>query len=175
MPFFIPIDYHDDRNQFVDNITFFSGAHTFKAGVEYNRTAANQIFRGFINGRYIFASTDAFFDYLQHPDHQEDVLLFIQQAGVGDTTAEEAGTQTIVQEEWGVFVQDTWQPIPGLTINWDCAGKSSSSLPSSPRSPSSSTHRSSARPKTGRSSRATGRSRRTRTCGSRASVSPGIR
>jgi hypothetical protein len=117
MPFFIPIDYHDDRNQFVDNITFFSGAHTFKAGVEYNRTAANQIFRGFINGRYIFASTDAFFDYLQHPDHQEDVLLFIQQAGVGDTTAEEAGTQTIVQEEWGVFVQDTWQPIPGLTIN----------------------------------------------------------
>ena len=45
------------------------------------------------------------------------MLLFIQQAGVGNITAEEAGTQTIVQKEWGVFVQDTWQPMPNLTIN----------------------------------------------------------
>ena len=54
MPFFIPVDYHDDRTQFVDNVTYFRGQHTFKAGVEYNRTVASQIFRGFINGRYIF-------------------------------------------------------------------------------------------------------------------------
>ncbi len=117
MPFFIPVDYHDTRSQFVENVSFFSGQHTFKAGVEFNRTVASQIFRGFINGRYIFSSTDGFLDYLQHPDHQEDVLLFIQQAGVGTITAEEAGTQAIPQEEWGVFVQDTWQPMPNLTIN----------------------------------------------------------
>ena len=116
-PFFIPVDYHDDRSQFVDNVSYFLGQHTFKAGVEFNRTAASQIFRGFINGRYIFASTDAFLDYLQHPENQSDVLLYIQQAGVGNTTAEEAGTQTIVQKEWGVFGQDTWQPMPNLTIN----------------------------------------------------------
>ena len=117
MPFFIPVDYHDDRTQFVENVSYFWGNHTFKGGVEYNYTVASQIFRGFINGRYIFASTDAFLDYLQHPDHQSDVLLFIQQAGVGDITAEEAGTQAIPQKEWGVFAQDTWQPMPGLTIN----------------------------------------------------------
>ncbi len=116
-PFFIPVDYHDDRTQFVDNVSYFWGQHTFKGGVEYNRTAASQIFRGFINGRYIFASTDAFLDYLQHPENQSDVLLYIQQAGVGNITAEEAGTQTIVQKEWGVFGQDTWQPMPNLTIN----------------------------------------------------------
>jgi hypothetical protein len=117
MPFFIPIDYHDDRTQFVENVSYFWGQHTFKGGVEYNYTVASQIFRGFINGRYIFSSTDGFFDYLQHPENQSDVLLFIQQAGVGNTTAEEAGTQAIPQKEWGVFAQDTWQPLPSLTIN----------------------------------------------------------
>jgi hypothetical protein len=118
MPFFIPVDYHDDRTQFVENLTYYRGAHTFKAGVEFNRTVASQIFRGFINGRYIFDSTEGFFAFLADPDNnQQHVLLYIQQAGVGDTTAEEAGTQAIPQEEWGVFLQDTWQPIPNLTFN----------------------------------------------------------
>ena len=117
MPFFIPVDYHDDRTQFNENVSYIWEQHTFKGGVEYNRTVASQIFRGFIDGRYIFASTDAFFDYLAHPENQQDVLLFIQQAGVGNITAEQAGTQSIPQEEWGVYAQDTWQPIPSLTIN----------------------------------------------------------
>jgi hypothetical protein len=118
MPFFIPVDYHDDRSQFVENITYYRGAHTLKAGVEFNRTVASQIFRGFINGRYIFDSTEGFLAYLQNPSaNRQHVLLFLQQAGVGDTTAEEAGTQSIPQEEWGVFAQDTWQPIPNLTFN----------------------------------------------------------
>ena len=116
-PFFIPVDYHDDRSQFVDNVSYFWGQHTFKGGVEYNRTAASQIFRGFINGRYIFGSTDDFLDYLHAPPGTGRRALYIQQAGVGNTTAEEAGTQTIVQKEWGVFGQDTWQPMPNLTIN----------------------------------------------------------
>ena len=116
-PFFIPVDYHDDRTQFNENVSYIFGNHIFKGGVEYNRTVASQIFRGFINGRYIFASTDAFLDYLQHPDHQDDVLLYIQQVGVGNTTAEQAGTQSIPQDEWGVYAQDTWQPIPNLTVN----------------------------------------------------------
>ncbi|MGE5275925.1 MAG: TonB-dependent receptor domain-containing protein, partial [Acidobacteriota bacterium] len=117
MPFFIPVDYHDDRTQFNDNVSYIWGQHTFKAGVEYNRTVASQIFRGFINGRYIFNSTDGFLADLASPGPNQNVLLFIQQAGVGDLTAEEAGTQAIEQEEWGVFAQDTWQPMPGLTIN----------------------------------------------------------
>ena len=116
-PFFIPVDYHDDRTQFNDNVSYLWGNHTIKGGVEYNRTVASQIFRGFINGRFIFDSTDGFLDYLQNPSHKEHVLLYIQQAGVGGLTAEEAGTQAIPQEEWGVFAQDTWQPMPNLTIN----------------------------------------------------------
>ena len=116
MPFFIPVDYHDTRVQLVDNISYFRGAHTFKAGVEYNEVASSQTFRGFGNGLFKFGSTADFLDYLAHPDHKSNVLLYIQQAGVGGLTVDEAGTQKITQKEPAVFIQDVWQPMPNLTI-----------------------------------------------------------
>ena len=71
MPFFIPVDYHDDRTQFVENVTYYKGAHTFKAGVEFNRTVSSQTFVGFVNGRYIFSSTEGFLNYLNNPNYVE--------------------------------------------------------------------------------------------------------
>jgi hypothetical protein len=115
-PFFIPVDYHDTRMQFVDNISYITGQHTFKAGVEYNEVASSQTFRGFFNGRFIFASTDAFLDYTKNPGNISDVLLYIQNVPVGDITLEQAGTQTIRQKEPAVFIQDVWQPFSNLTI-----------------------------------------------------------
>jgi hypothetical protein len=115
-PFFIPVDYHDTRMQFVDNISYIWGQHTFKAGAEYNQVASSQTFRGFENGRFIFASTDAFLDYLQNPGNTADVLLYIQNVGVGGLTVDQAGTQKITQKEPAVFIQDVWQPLPNLTI-----------------------------------------------------------
>lgn len=136
MPFFIPVDYYDTRLQFNDNVTYLTGAHEIKAGVEYNRVNATQVFRGFANGRYIFSSTDGFLNYARNRNYVEcsdgstnangicpagttvtgPVLLFLQQAGVGGLTAEEAGTQSIIQDEPAVFVQDKWQPASNLTI-----------------------------------------------------------
>jgi len=135
-PFFIPVDYHDIRLQFVDNVSYITGQHTLKAGVEYNKVDAFQTFRGFENGRFIFSSTSGFLNYLHNPNFVEcsngssnpngscpagttvtgPVILYLQQAGVGGLTADEAGTQTITQHEPAVFVQDVWQPMPGLTI-----------------------------------------------------------
>ena len=67
MPFFIPVDYFDERIQFNDNISLVKGRHSMKFGVEYNRVHSNQTFRGFQNGRYIFGSTDGFLNYAQNP------------------------------------------------------------------------------------------------------------
>jgi len=136
MPFFIPVDYHDIRLQFNDNVTYITGAHILKAGVEYNKTDASQTFRGFANGRYIFDSTDGFLNYLANSHYVEcangtsnttgqcpgssitgPVLLYLQFAGVGGLTADQAGTQTIKQQEPAVYIQDTWQPNPYLTIS----------------------------------------------------------
>jgi outer membrane receptor for ferrienterochelin and colicin len=129
MPFFIPVDYHDTRLQLNNNVSLVRGGHLLKAGVEYNRTNISQVFRGFANGRYIFSSTDGFLNFVQNPSYVEcsdgsssqsgmcpagtnivgPVLTYLQQAGVGGRTAEEAGTQEIKVHETAVFLQDTWQ------------------------------------------------------------------
>jgi outer membrane receptor for ferrienterochelin and colicin len=135
-PFFIPVDYHDTRLQLNDNVTYMTGNHELKAGFEFNRVEASQVFRGFANGRFIFSSTDGFLNYARNRSYVEcsdgsssangicpvgttvtgPVLLFLQQAGVGGITAEQAGTQTIRQDEPAVFIQDKWQPASNLTI-----------------------------------------------------------
>jgi hypothetical protein len=135
-PFFIPVDYYDTRIQLNDNVTYLTGTHELKAGVEFNRVNASQVFRGFANGRYIFSSTDGFLNYARNSHYVEcsdgsssangicpagtsitgPVLLYLQQAGVGGLTAEEAGTQAIMQDEPAVFIQDKWQPTSNLTV-----------------------------------------------------------
>ena len=137
-PFFIPVKYYDTRNQFNDNVSFLRGAHSFKAGVEYNLVNSVQTFVGFANGRYIFDSTDGFLNYVRNPSFVEcsdgstsetgtcpagttitgPVLLYLQQAGVGGLSVEEAGTQSIPQKEPAVFVQDSWQATPNLNVQY---------------------------------------------------------
>jgi len=138
MPFFIPVDYFDERIQFNNNLSVIKGRHSMKFGVEYNRVHSNQTFRGFQNGRYIFGSTDGFLNYADNPRYVEcsngttsqtgacpagsditgPLLLFLQQFGVGGLSAEEAGTQDIPQTEIAVFAQDKWQPNRSLTIHY---------------------------------------------------------
>jgi hypothetical protein len=66
-PFFIPVDYYDTRIQLNDNVSILKGAHELKAGFEFNRVNASQIFRGFANGRYIFRLDRRFFNYARNP------------------------------------------------------------------------------------------------------------
>src|SRR5262249_23514856 len=129
-PFFIPVTYYDTRIQLNDNISYLTGKHEFKAGVEYNRVESNQTFLGFANRRSIFGSTDGFLNYAANPKFVEcsdgstsqtgqcpagasitgPLLLFLQFAGVNGLTAAQAGTQSIPQDEPAVFIQDKWQP-----------------------------------------------------------------
>jgi outer membrane receptor for ferrienterochelin and colicin len=138
MPFFIPVDYDDTRIQLNDNISVVRGRHLVKAGVEYNRTNISQIFRGFANGRYIFSSTDGFLNFVRNPSYVEcsdgsssesgtcpagtdivgPVLTYLQAAGVGGRTAEEAGTQSMTVHETAAFIQDTWQVHPRVRLDY---------------------------------------------------------
>ena len=137
-PFFIPVDYFDERIQFNENVSVIKGRHSMKFGAEFNRVHSNQTFRGFQNGRYIFGSTDGFLNYTRNPRYVEcsdgstseagacpsgasitgPLLLFLQQFGVGGLTSEEAGTQDIPQTELAFFAQDKWQPNAKLTIQY---------------------------------------------------------
>lgn len=137
MPFFIPVEYHDTRFQINNNLSIIRGDHLIKIGVEANFTDATQTFVGFANGRYIFSSTDGFFNYVNNPSYVEcsdgsssasgvcpqgtdivgPVLLYLQQAGLGGRTVEEAGTQTIDVFEPAVFIQDKWDLAPNMSLN----------------------------------------------------------
>ena len=137
-PFFIPVKYYDTRVQLNNNVSWLHGSHSIKGGLEYNRVNSVQTFVGFGNGRYIFDSTDGFLNYLKNPHYVEcsdgsssqngtcpngasitgPVLLYLQQAGVGGLTVDEAGTQSIPQTEPAVFLQDNWQATPRLNVQY---------------------------------------------------------
>ena len=138
-PFFLPVEYYDTRLQLTNNFSIIKGRHTIKVGGEFNRVTSVQTFIGFANGRYIFGSTDGFLNYVrQGPRYVEcsngtsnatgscpagttitgPLLLFLQQAGVGSLSVEEAGTQDIPQLEPSLFIQDKWQPNSRLTVQY---------------------------------------------------------
>ncbi len=138
MPFFLPISAYDTRIQVLDNVSWVRGNHLMKAGVEYNRTEANQTFVGFANGRFIFSSVTGFRNYVTLGNLYVEcsngtsnttgacpggttitgpVLLYLQQSGIGQSV-EDAGTQSIPQHEVAVFLQDSWKAKPNLTVNY---------------------------------------------------------
>jgi hypothetical protein len=145
MPFFIPVDAHDYRLQLLDNVSIVSGNHLFKLGGEWNRTGVSQTFRGFGNGRIGFTSVNGFLNYVANGNGYVEcaldvvntptpsqtsgacpagqhitgpVALYLQQAGLGGLTVDEAGTQTIIQNELALFLQDSWKPRSNLTVNY---------------------------------------------------------
>jgi hypothetical protein len=139
LPFFIPVKDFDTRFQVNDNLSLVRGAHNIKLGVELNRTSTTQTFLGFANGRYIFDSVQGFMNYVNiGPTFVEcsngttnnagvcpagttivgPLLLFLQFAGVGGKTVDQAGTQSIPQIEPALFIQDRWQIRPNLTLSY---------------------------------------------------------
>jgi Carboxypeptidase regulatory-like domain len=139
MPFFIPVQSHDDRIQVLDNVSLTRGAHLFKFGGEWNRTAELQTFVGFGNGRMIFGSVNGFLNYNAFGNTYVEcsngtssvtgacpagstitgpVILYLQQAGIGGRTVEDAGTQSIPQHEVALFAQDSWKATSRLTVNY---------------------------------------------------------
>ncbi|HEX6094874.1 MAG TPA: carboxypeptidase regulatory-like domain-containing protein [Thermoanaerobaculia bacterium] len=117
MPFFIPVEYYDTRIQFNDNVSWLRGSHSIKAGAEFNRVNSVQTFLGFANGRYVFDSMEGFLEDYRNGTNNH-VILYLQQAGVGDVSVEEAGTQSIPQTETGLFLQDSWQATPNLNVQY---------------------------------------------------------
>ncbi len=139
LPFFIPVDAYDFRFQVLDNVSIVQGNHLFKLGGEWNRTGVKQTFRGFANGRYGFTSLNGFLNFVAQGNNYVEcsdgsssttgtcpvgttitgpVALYLQQAGVGGLTVDEAGTQEIIQNELALFIQDSWKARSNLTINY---------------------------------------------------------
>ena len=148
-PFFLApnVDELVKRFQVKNNISVVSGAHTIKAGGEWQHTNNVQVFRGFFEGRYIFDSVAGFLRYASPaapggfgpftvgcsngsyvtapascPAGSRTTggpLLFYLQSSSPDGIARDAaGASDIKNEEFALFVQDKWQVGRGLTVNY---------------------------------------------------------
>ncbi len=139
MPFFLPVEYDDERIQLNNNISWLKGNHSIKAGVELNEVTSSQIFIGFANSRYIFSSFQGFQNYVNFGSSYVEcndgtsntngdcsanggtagpLLLYLQAAGVGGSSVVDGGTQDIDQTETAIFIQDSWQPTANLTLDF---------------------------------------------------------
>ena len=197
MPFFIPVDYYDTRLQFNEILTYITGNHTIKGGLEYNRTNATQTFRGFANGRYHLRLGLGLPELHEEPEvrrvlerHVEHRRATVRRAPrssgpscctsstcrVRACTVDQAGTQSIVQDgARGLHPgQVAAAPEPHDQLR-PALGSADRARPDHAARVGllRAVHREDV--VWARSSRPTARSRPTTRCGSRASASPGTR
>jgi hypothetical protein len=140
------------RTHLKDNLSIVKGSHNIKVGAEWIHSLNDQVFRGFFTGRYLFDSVNGFLRYaspaasggfgpstvacsngsfVTYPDPCPagstptggPLLFFLQVAGSGKPGVPPPGASTIDNEEFGVFVQDSWKVRSNLTLNvglrWD--------------------------------------------------------
>jgi hypothetical protein len=135
------------RTQIKDNLSIVKGPHTFKVGGEWLHTVNDQVFRGFFEGRYLFATVSGFLRYaspagpggfgpnavgcsngtwVTHPAPcpagttltGTPLLLYLQETGSGYPGVDPPGYSLLVNEDLALFAQDQWQVRPNLTINY---------------------------------------------------------
>ncbi len=106
---FLPITSTNDRKEFADTLSYLLDKHVIKAGIDYNDTSIDQIFKGNWRGVYIFAN-DA--DLLAGRWRE-----YRQFGGLNGLTADQAGRANFGQKESAAFLQDQWFVRPNLTIS----------------------------------------------------------
>jgi outer membrane receptor protein involved in Fe transport len=135
------------RTQLKNNFSIVAGKHTVKIGGEWMHTLNDQVFRGFFQGRYLFDSVTGFLryaspaapggfgpramgcsdgSYVTYPASCPGtstptggpLLLYLQGAGPNGPATDAAGASRITNNEFALFVQDTWQVRPDLTLNY---------------------------------------------------------
>jgi len=135
------------RTQVKDNLSLVLGRHTVKLGGEWVHTVNDQTFRGFFSGRYIFDSVAGFLRYASPAGPGgfgpnavacsngtwvtfpascppgttvagTPLLLYIQESGSGLAGVPPPGASNISNEEFALFVQDTWKPNARWTVNY---------------------------------------------------------
>src|SRR6267143_3890502 len=125
-----------------DNFTVIRGKHTIKAGGEWVHSNNTQVFRGFFKGLYFFDNAVGFMHYVSDgPTVQEcangryvvppatcasvgstfdfgPLFLFLQHGpATQGESFDQSGASSINNNEFALFVQDTWKVTRNLTVN----------------------------------------------------------
>jgi hypothetical protein len=144
-PFFLEpgVDEIFWRTDIRDNFSIVNGKHTWKFGGEWIHSRNSQVFRGFFSGRYIFDSPLGFMHYVtdgptvrecqanaaapityslacpSSTDVGGPLLLFLQHGpAVQGETFDQSGASSISNQDYSLFVQDTWKIWRNFTLNY---------------------------------------------------------
>jgi outer membrane receptor for ferrienterochelin and colicin len=122
-PFFLEpgVDEVFWRTDIRDNFSVIKGNHTWKFGGEWIHSRNTQVFRGFFQGRYIFSSVTGFMHYVMDgPTATGNPLLLFLQDGpaVQGESFDASGASSIKNEDFSIFVQDSWKIRRNFTLNY---------------------------------------------------------
>ena len=109
-----PYENKNNTTQFIDNLSWNKGKHSFKFGFEYDRQNFNQFGNQYTRGQYQFnpnatqsaahTGGDAFAEFLLGDVFQSTVAITVAQAAFQRNTE-------------AAFVDDTWKVTPKLTLS----------------------------------------------------------
>ncbi len=104
---FSPRETTEEKFQFIDNVSYFTGKHSLKGGVDFNLEKIKNFFPGFFGAGYTYTSY-AYFN--------NNTVASYTQAFAGDGTS--GATTNPDFNEYGFFFQDDWRATRGLTLNF---------------------------------------------------------
>ncbi len=110
------------RAQFIDNVTYVTGRHSFKTGLDLNFDRIFNFFPGFFSGQYTFNSyadfaSNANCAAVRTPGGQALPNCpsgFQQRFALPNTSG---ATSNPDSSDYAVFLQDDWRVTPKLTLN----------------------------------------------------------
>ncbi|HKX33403.1 MAG TPA: TonB-dependent receptor, partial [Blastocatellia bacterium] len=111
---FSPRETTERKYQFIDNVSYSVGRHSFKAGVDFNIERIKNFFPGFYGAGYTFSSYADFYNNGLPAFTNGTVVTFTQTFPGPGTT----GPTTFPHfNEHGLFLQDDWRVTNNLTLN----------------------------------------------------------
>ncbi len=121
---FLPILATNDRITIANALTYLAGAHVAKAGVEYNDTSMDQIFKGNWRGVFVFNSSGSGATARSAEQNLLDGRWgqYREFIGLGcgnlsaSACADKGGNFNQAQKELAFFIQDQWYATPNLTL-----------------------------------------------------------
>ena len=135
------------RTDLSDKFSIIQGSHNIKFGGGWVHSPNTQVFRGFFTGRYIFSDVVGFLRYASPASlgagygpraavcangtwinfgqtcadgsaPNSPLLLYLQHAALSGPTTDAAGASSIKNEDYGLFLQDSWKAARNLTLNY---------------------------------------------------------
>jgi hypothetical protein len=101
---FLPNSLDEERIQLVDNLTFYSGNHTIKGGINFDMVSFENYFPRYEHGVYQFSDWDDFFDGIER-SYDQSFSDFDYRVNF-DT------------DIYAFYIQDDWRPSSNLSITY---------------------------------------------------------